>query len=594
MNTVLNPDLDFLLDDIGGESEPGPPVGAPWRVMVVDDDESVHSISRVVLSDIQFQGRSIDILSAYSAQQAASLLRRTEDVAVVLLDVVMEDDNAGLRLVKEIREEIGNTQLRIILRTGQPGQAPEREVIINYDINDYKSKTELTAQKLFTATIAALRSYSDIVALERSRHGLARIIGGAPELFARHSAASFAATLLRQITDLSGQAGEGAVVLAMDEGGEAPPVRVVAASGAFAAAQDQAYQVSLPGAVAAPIAAALDRGAAWTAGAEIVRPIRTPGDHRAALYYRAPAALDADRLALIDITCALGGVGLDNVHLHSRLLRHQARLEGEVEARTRELAAKNADLLHAQSQVNEELRVARELQQSILPTQFPPHAAYHGHAFMRAARMIGGDFYDIFALDDHRLGLVVADVSGKGVPAALFMVLVRTILQDLAMRGLPPGACLAEANRQLIARNPLSMFVTVVYGVMDVRSGLFTFCSGGHLMPYVLRADGSAQVVTGRAAPMLGLIEEARYAECTVELAPGDGILLLTDGVIECFNLGDEAFGEERLLQFLAAAGTLPVERLLDGLIQSLNTFSADCPVSDDVTALVVRYTGAA
>ncbi len=312
----------------------------------------------------------------------------------------------------------------------------------------------------------------------------------------------------------------------------------------------------------------------------------------AAVYFCAESALDGDQLALVDIMCALVGVGLDNVHLHGRLLRHQADLEAQVAARTQELAAINADLLQTQNQINEELRVARTLQQSILPTAFPPHDGYQGHAFMRAARMIGGDFYDMFRLDDHRLGIVVADVSGKGVPAALFMVLVRTILQDLALRDLAPGACLAEANRQLIARNPLSLFVTVIYGIMDSRSGVFTFCSGGHIMPYVLRADGAVEAIKARSAPLVGLIETAVYPDLTIALQPGDGLLLVTDGVAECFNRAGEAFGEGRLMAMLTSAGPIALDRLLDRLVAELDRFSDGLPASDDVTALVVRFTG--
>jgi serine phosphatase RsbU (regulator of sigma subunit)/ActR/RegA family two-component response regulator len=594
MSSRPHPELDFLLDDGTPEAEARQAAKAPWRVLIVDDDESVHSISRVVLADVRFQERDVELLSAYSARQAAATLRQTQDVAVVLLDVVMEDDDAGLKLVREIREQLRNTQLRIILRTGQPGQAPEREVIVNYDINDYKSKTELTAQKLFTATIAALRSYSDIVALERSRRGLEQIIAGTPELFARHTLTSFSTTLLAQVAELSGQAGDGVVVIADDYVGEDPdpPMLVVAAIGRFVSARGRPYRDGLPEAVARQIGLALTDRLPLTGENDFVRPIRTPDDRIAAVYFRAASALDTDRLVLVDIVCALVGVGLDNVQLHSRLLRHQAGLEAEVEARTRELASINADLLQKQNQINEELRVARTLQQSILPTCFPSHDGYQGHAFMRAARMIGGDFYDVFRLDDHRLGIVVADVSGKGVPAALFMVLVRTILQDLALRDLAPGACLAETNRQLIARNPLSLFVTMIYGILDARSGLFTFCSGGHVMPYILRAEGIVEVITAKGAPLLGLIEEALYPDLTVSLQPGDGLLLVTDGVAECFNRTGEAFGEQRLLALLASAGSTPLDRLLDGLVVELDRFSDGLPASDDVTALVVRFIG--
>ena len=205
--------------------------------------------------------------------------------------------------------------------------------------------------------------------------------------------------------------------------------------------------------------------------------------------------------------------------------------------------------------------------------------------------MIGGDFYDVLRLDEHRVGLIVADVSGKGVPAALFMVLVRTVLQELALRDLSPGTCLYEANQRLIMQNPLSLFVTVIYGVVNLQTGQFTFCSGGHAMPYLLGADGCVTQLQGRSAPLLGLIDDARYQDRSVVLGAGDGLLLVTDGVPECFNRGGEAFGEDRLLALLNAAGPIAPVALLDALAAGLDRHSAGLPASDDVTALAIRLT---
>ncbi len=275
-----------------------------------------------------------------------------------------------------------------------------------------------------------------------------------------------------------------------------------------------------------------------------------------------------------------------------RLLQSEQRLEGEVAKRTQELAMINADLLQKQAQIDSELKVARSLQQSILPSSFPIHDAYHGQAIMRAARMIGGDFYDVFRLDEHRLGVIVADVSGKGVPAALFMVLVRTMLQDLALQALSPAACIAEANRQLIARNPISLFVTTVYGILDARTGQFTFCNGGHIMPYVLRASGGVEVVDERSSPLVGLLEMAVYTDHTISLQPGDGLMLVTDGIAECFDRDGQLYGEERLLDLLASNTSMPVDRLLSKLLGELDQFSAGTQMSDDVTVLTLRYVG--
>ncbi|WP_343058573.1 ATP-binding protein [Roseospira visakhapatnamensis] len=177
-------DEDLLFADDGDPSVDPDPAGrdasalggdaTPWRVLVVDDDPEVHVITRTVLRSVTFRGRPLCMIDATSAAEAADILRRDPDVALILLDVVMETEDAGLRLVRQVREDLGNAAVRIILRTGQPGQAPEREVITDYDINDYKAKADLTAQQLFTATIAALRAYADIRALEQSREALRR------------------------------------------------------------------------------------------------------------------------------------------------------------------------------------------------------------------------------------------------------------------------------------------------------------------------------------------------------------------------------------------------------------------------------------
>lgn len=141
-------------------------MAAPWKILIADDEEEVHQVTEVAMIDIVFKGRPLEFRHAYSAREACDILAAQPDIAIILLDVVMETDNAGLKLVRHIREQMGNRRLRIVLRTGQPGQAPERDVVVDYDINDYKSKTELTRQKLLTCVVSALRSYDDIVALE--------------------------------------------------------------------------------------------------------------------------------------------------------------------------------------------------------------------------------------------------------------------------------------------------------------------------------------------------------------------------------------------------------------------------------------------
>lgn len=193
---------DFLFAD-ECESEVEESVGA-WKILVVDDEPEVHAVTKLALSDFSFQGKGIEFISAYSGKEAKELILQHDDIAVVLLDVVMETDDAGLNVARFIRNEANNTKVRIILRTGQPGQAPERTVIVDYDINDYKSKTELTAQKLFTVVMASLRSYRDIMSLEASREGLEKIITASANLFAANSMETFIDGVMQQLTSLIG------------------------------------------------------------------------------------------------------------------------------------------------------------------------------------------------------------------------------------------------------------------------------------------------------------------------------------------------------------------------------------------------------
>lgn len=193
---------DFLF---AAEPEDNQPVSnGVWKILIVDDEPEVHAVTKLALNDFSFQNRSLQFLNAYSGAEARKMLAEHHDIAVVLLDVVMETDDAGLHVASYIREQLQNKFVRIILRTGQPGQAPERQVIVNYDINDYKSKTELTAQKLFTVIMSSLRSYRDIMSLEQSRQGLAKIIDASVDLFSSHSMEQFIEGVLQQLTSVLG------------------------------------------------------------------------------------------------------------------------------------------------------------------------------------------------------------------------------------------------------------------------------------------------------------------------------------------------------------------------------------------------------
>src|SRR5277367_2698799 len=223
-------DVLHLIDDTG--TVPDDSSDRKWKIAVIDDDQAVHEGTRFALSDYTLNGQGLEVLSAYSAAEGRTLMREHPDIAAVLLDVIMETDVAGLELVEYIRNEIRNETVRIILRTGQPGQAPERRVIVQYDINDYKAKTELTADKLFTSLTAALRSYQQLERMVQTRRGLEMIIEGASTLYDFKSMQRLAEGVLTQIASLINVECGGILVL-RDSGGAQEKFSVLAGSGCY-------------------------------------------------------------------------------------------------------------------------------------------------------------------------------------------------------------------------------------------------------------------------------------------------------------------------------------------------------------------------
>ncbi|MET3132827.1 diguanylate cyclase (GGDEF)-like protein [Oxalobacteraceae bacterium GrIS 1.11] len=225
-------------DDLVFLEEHPAPSGAPatrnvWRVMIIDDDEDVHSTTTFALGNLDMQHRALEFVHAYSAAQAREMLKHEQEIAVILLDVVMEQDDAGLHLVRYIRETLKLADVRIILRTGQPGYAPEIDAIRDFDINDYKTKSELTRIKLFTTVTAAIRSYDQIRSINASRRGLDQIVHASTELMALHGVQNFAAGVLTQVADLLGIKANGVLCVQECHDGTCHDLIISATAGSF-------------------------------------------------------------------------------------------------------------------------------------------------------------------------------------------------------------------------------------------------------------------------------------------------------------------------------------------------------------------------
>ena len=274
-----------------------------------------------------------------------------------------------------------------------------------------------------------------------------------------------------------------------------------------------------------------------------------------------------------------------------RVLKLQTHfLEKVVEERTRELAEKNAALEKAQAQLKAELEVARSLQLAILPSAFPARPGCEGAARMIPATTMGGDFYDYIELPDGQIGLVIADVSGHGVPAAFFMAVARTNLRELAVRHTDPGECLAQTNDALCAQNPLDLFVTVFYCMLDPKTGALRYANGGHNPPYVRRAAGPIESLNGAGGLVLGAMPGVGFPTHTVQLLRGDQLVLYTDGVTEAFNPAEELYGAQRLVDEVRVHGSGTPAALVERICQSVTKFAGTAPQSDDITLTVVTW----
>jgi serine phosphatase RsbU (regulator of sigma subunit)/anti-sigma regulatory factor (Ser/Thr protein kinase) len=274
--------------------------------------------------------------------------------------------------------------------------------------------------------------------------------------------------------------------------------------------------------------------------------------------------------------------------IHEQNESRERELETLVQARTSELAEKNEQLSAVGERVQEELNLARNMQLAILPQHFPDNAELSVHASMFPARELGGDFYDCFPLADGRYGVLVADVSGKGVGAAFFMAVSRTVLLDLAMTGDSPAQIFARANELLCERNPMELFVTACYAIYTPRDGQLIYASAGHHPPLARRFSGNVEALHCPMDIALGVMPGMTYSDHSTILKQGDTLLLYTDGVTEAFDAHNEAYGDARLHDWLAATAGDDAPSLIAGLVGNVAEFVGDAEASDDLTCLVL------
>ena len=240
-----------------------------------------------------------------------------------------------------------------------------------------------------------------------------------------------------------------------------------------------------------------------------------------------------------------------------------------------------------------DLSIASEIQQAILPRVFPPFPEdcqfMDIAASMNAAKDIGGDFYDFFRLDQDRIGFLIADVCGKGIPAAIFMAVSRTVIRTTGLRGLSPAECIDISNKLIAADSVDCMFVTVFYGIYNIRTGEVTYCNAGHNPPHILKSDCTIEILPKPKSMVVGAFALAKYKEDTLQLEKGDTLVMFTDGVTEAMNPNREEFGIERLNDSLKDVAYRSCAEIIETVKGDIKDFADGAEQSDDITMLVIK-----
>ena len=258
-----------------------------------------------------------------------------------------------------------------------------------------------------------------------------------------------------------------------------------------------------------------------------------------------------------------------------------------------DLQSAYAVIKQQKDRMQEELNVGRDIQMSMLPVEFPPfpdRTEFDLHALLKPAREVGGDFYDYFFVSDDEICLVVGDVSGKGVPAALFMAVTKTMLKTSTIDDASPASIMTRVNDALSEDNPASMFVTVFLALLNVRTGEFRYCNAGHNPPYVLHKSQPFTCLDARHGPIIGAMPGIAFKEDKGQLAEHDTLYVFTDGVTEAMDVEGNLYSEQRLEEFFSGLGPATSKAITDASLQEIEEYALGAEQSDDITILAFRF----
>ncbi|HOF34843.1 MAG TPA: DUF3369 domain-containing protein [Spirochaetota bacterium] len=561
------------------------PKQAEWKLLIVDDEKDVHKVTKLVLSGFEFAGRRLSLFSAYSAAEAMDFMNKNPDTAVALIDVVMEEEDSGLNLVQFIRENLGNHSVRVILRTGQPGQAPEHEVVLNYDINDYKAKTELTSEKLFTTVISAIRSYRDIMTIEKSKIGLEKIVTATADIFEIQSLKSFLNGILLQFVSIL-QFEDDAIYgktsgISAESTGDGK-IHIVAATGKYGKdSVDKSIDDILPPETLSMIHEAKKSKSHIYHGTKYVNYFSTKTGFDSILYLERNTPLDKWEKYMVDILCSNAATALENVCLNEQL-------ENLVELRTVQLQAVNEELSLKNKSIKHELEMARKVQMALFPRVFPNNERCSFYGLYVPMQDLGGDFYDVFAIDEDNTAFAIVDVSGHGPSASLVTAMIKIFFNAKSAYGKTPAEIIDEIHQCILNTVGVSgIFATIFFGIININKMTLDYANAGHTPGILLRENEA--IFLNSNATVAGVFKGAEYVTDTVKLEGGERIVLFTDGLVEARNTSDKMIGNDNFYKILSERNSLPIEEMCLKVFEDVSNYSKGIDADDDKTILITE-----
>ncbi|MBP9023482.1 MAG: DUF3369 domain-containing protein [Spirochaetes bacterium] len=561
------------------------PKQAEWKLLIVDDEKDVHKVTKLVLSGFEFAGRKLSLFSAYSAAEAMDFMNKNPDTAVALIDVVMEEEDSGLNLVQFIRDNLGNHSVRIILRTGQPGQAPEHEVVLNYDINDYKAKTELTSEKLFTTVISAIRSYRDIMTIEKSKIGLEKIVAATADIFEIQSLKSFLNGILLQFVSIlqfedDAIYGKTSGISAESTGNG--KIHVVAATGKYGKdSVDKSIDDILPPETLKLIDEAKKNKSHIHQGTKYVNYFSTKTGFDSILYLERNTPLDKWEKYMVDILCSNAATALENVCLNEQL-------ENLVELRTVQLQAVNEELSIKNKSIKHELEMARKVQMALFPRVFPNNERCSFFGLYVPMQDLGGDFYDVFSIDEDNTAFAIVDVSGHGPSASLVTAMIKIFFNAKSAYGKTPAEIIEEIHQCILNTVGVSgIFATIFFGIINHKQMTLDYANAGHTPGILIR--GNETVFLNSNATVAGVFKGAEYVTDRIKLEGGERIILFTDGLVEARNTSDQMIGNENFYKILSERNSLSIEEMCLKVFEDVSNYSKGIDPDDDKTILITE-----